>query len=144
MDERRIFEYEAAGVQRRGDPVALRRRFTLEMGCDPNTAAADWYGGDPLAAAHAEERLVAAGRAVFGLPPWDEASDAGVLDGEVVALVDKFFWFESEQKKSTASTPTSPGSTAPPPCPSPTTSDTDSGSMPNESDFSEPSPLSAE
>ena len=148
--ERRIFRYWNGGQPVNADPVTIRRRLTIEMGGSPNLALRDWYAESPagaseedkgrilLGVAHAEERLVAAARVAFALPPFVPETGAGAMDQDAIDALEAFVQFEAEQKKSGATPPTSPAPTAPPssPNPSPPSASTDSGSMPSGSDSS--------
>lgn len=63
------------------DPLAALRRLTVATGGQTAGLLADRHGPDPVAAATAEGRLVAAARAAFEDPgPPDGRTDAGLLE----------------------------------------------------------------
>jgi hypothetical protein len=80
---------------RKGDPLALQRRLFLESKGFIN----DWIeargGEDPLAAAVAEESLLAATRSAFGYLSFDQG---GALDEQVLDDLDSFTGYLTAKK----------------------------------------------
>lgn len=71
------------------DPLSLRRRLLIESGNELNSLIALYNdAADPLEALKAEDRLVAVGRAAFGLAPVTQ--DGGVDDATVLDYLAHF------------------------------------------------------
>lgn len=83
--EREIYQCPFTG--NKYDPLALRRGLLLARGY--NDAARGMSDSDPVAAAQAEEQVLAIGRKVFALPPVDAAGQ-GITDQQVLDALAAF------------------------------------------------------
>jgi hypothetical protein len=120
-DDRRIFAYTVGGQKLFGDPLALHRTLVRALDGDPNAVLREAYppehlddkgqprlenGSESLARLDALERVTAAARTVFSLPPVDPTSGAGVTEKEAEDLLLTFLDWLAAKKKPDASTPT--------------------------------------
>lgn len=74
------------------DPLAVKRRLLIAGKGVLNTHFLAWGDKtvDPAKKAVAEEAIVAAGRAAFGLAPIDQKTGAGIGDARVIEAVTAF------------------------------------------------------
>lgn len=109
--------YQDPATERFFDPLAVKRSLVLAGRGQLNAHFAT-YGkadADPVAKARAEEAIVAAGRAAFGLPPIDPKTGEGVGDAKVIEAVTAFTRWLRGKDKAAQNGPNSAPCTACPP-----------------------------
>lgn len=128
-DEKKIFEYQSGAETLYADPLAVSRKILLLTGGDPNRLVEQATAADPatagpealFAASSAADRLLAAVREAFDLPPFDRTTGQGATEGHVLGVWQAFCAFLQKKSPPPASAPTSPVPTeSPSPSPSAT------------------------
>lgn len=114
MDER-IFPYTVGSVTLFGDPKKMLRDFELACDGDPKGCFEATKSENVAVSAPAHEKILAAGRKVFGLAPVNPRTGDGVLEDDVMDLLYSFFaWIEKKNRKPEP-TPSLPPATESPP-----------------------------
>lgn len=103
--EKKVFQYHDGTAEVFGDPVTIHRRLTAYLDGNPNQVIEATQNADPLAAMHANDRLLAAVRVAFEMP-FDKATGEGATEDECFAALDKFTEYLEKKGPNGASTPT--------------------------------------
>lgn len=118
------------------DPLRLKRRLQALLGSETQELLANWGHLD------AQERFLAAVRAAFDLPPFDQVTGGGATEEVVLGLWDGYNgWLKKNGRGTPPSATTSPPTATPPDTPPPTPTLSVSPSTPTGSRRGVPGPL---
>lgn len=113
--ERKIFgPYDSGAATVCADPVAVHRRLVHALDGQPNDILARTRSPLTEEAFPATEKLLAAVAFAFGLQTFDPATGKGLLEDEVLAVLNAYLAFLEKKNRSPASSPTgAPPTTSP-------------------------------
>jgi hypothetical protein len=103
-EERLVFKYNVGGVARFADPLDIRRKLVRAGRGEIDRILEDAENSpDPMQAADAEEKRLAAVLDAFGLPPFDTATGQGTTEREALAILWEFLEYLEKNAKAPAS-----------------------------------------
>lgn len=117
-EQRQIYKYEDAGVERWADPIAVRLAIRKNCGCEPDELAEKaeklTIPGIPQAdfeeSLAAKAKLLAAVVQAFGILAFDPATAKGWTEEELHVLYNHFCGWLQKKNQTQGSSPTLPSS----------------------------------
>jgi hypothetical protein len=108
---REIFEYCDGQQNRFGDPMRIDRLLSVSLGGDRQAAYARAQSPDPGIAEKGMETLLNGIAKAFDVARYNDKSGQGVMEEQLLELLDKFIDWKNEKKKPSGGSPTLAAST---------------------------------